>query len=73
MYTAYNPASSAVIKIIYTLLDACKKSHIETTTSFLTPLKSIIPTLLSKGLTSFTLQADRINEVAELVSKIETQ
>ena len=35
------------------------------------PLKDVLPTLLKNGLSSLTLQADRINEVAELVKKAE--
>lgn len=71
MNDVYDPKNPAVLKLIYNLLEKCKESGIETTTSFLSPLKDALPVLLAKGLTSFTLQADRINEVAELVSKIE--
>lgn len=39
----------------------------------LSPLKEVLPILLSKGMTSFTLQADRINEVGEIVSNVEIQ
>ncbi len=71
MQKVYNPANKAVLQLVYNIVEKCSKAKIETTTSFLSPLKDVLPLLLSKGLSSFTLQADRINEVAEIISKIE--
>lgn len=73
MQHVYNPTNTAVLNLVYNILEICKRNKIETTTSFLSPLKNVLPELLSKGLTGFTLQADRINEVAELVAKAEKE
>ncbi|PIZ95043.1 MAG: hypothetical protein COX81_01960 [Candidatus Magasanikbacteria bacterium CG_4_10_14_0_2_um_filter_37_12] len=71
MQQVYNPANTAVLNLVYNVLETCKYNNIETTTSFLSPLKKVLPELLSRGLVSFTLQADRINEIAELVFEAE--
>ncbi|MBI3573703.1 hypothetical protein HY090_01495 [Candidatus Kaiserbacteria bacterium] len=67
MWASYDPANPAVLSVVYALLEKCKKAGVETTASFLSALKPVLPVLLEKGLTSVTLQADRINEVGELL------
>lgn len=73
MRKSYNPANPAILNLFYNVLEKCKREGIETTTSFLTPLKPHLATFLEKGLTSLTLQADRINEVGEIVKKAEAE
>ncbi|MBS3138235.1 hypothetical protein J4207_00855, partial [Candidatus Woesearchaeota archaeon] len=71
MLTAYNPLHPAVLRLVYEVIEKCTKEKIETTMSFLTPLKAVLPQLLEKRLSSVTLQADRINEIGKLIAEAE--
>ncbi|HLC19904.1 MAG TPA: putative PEP-binding protein [Candidatus Nanoarchaeia archaeon] len=71
MKTIYNPIHPSVLRLVYEVIEKCTKEKIETTMSFLTPLKAVLPQLMEKGLSSVTLQADRINEIGKLIGDIE--
>ncbi len=73
MYATYDPKNQAVLKLVYNLIEKSAAAGVETTTSFLSPLKDVLPVLLAKGLSSLTLQADRVNEVAKIVSEAESR
>ena len=69
MTKIYNPTNLAVMLLTKNILEKCKAAGVETTTSYLTPMKEVLPSLIKAGLSSVTLQADRINEVAKLIVK----
>lgn len=72
MRSSYDPSNPAILNLCYNVLEKCQAKGIETTTSLLTPLKPHVRTFLSRGLTSMTLQADRINEIADLLIEAES-
>ena len=73
MRKLYNPASRAVLTLVYRVIEECKKSGVEVTMSYQSPLKKHIPELLRKGLSGFVLHADAINEVGRVIAEYEAK
>ncbi len=69
----YNPSNTAVLHLLFFFLEECKKSNIETTMTFLSPLKPLLRKMISSGLTSLTIQSDRLKEIGELLEKAEKE
>lgn len=69
----YNPTNSAVLYLLFYLLRECKKNNIETSMTFLSPLKPLIGKILLAGLTSVTIQSDRLNEIGTLLEGVEKE
>lgn len=67
----YNPANTAVLHLLFHVLKTCKDNNVETSITFLSPLKPILDKMLANGLTSITIQADRLNEIGTLLKEIE--
>lgn len=67
----YNPKHPSVLYLLFYLLEECRKNNIETTMTFQSPLKDLLEEILSKGLSSITIQADSINEIGNIIKNIE--
>lgn len=67
----YNPVNTGVLHLLFFFLKECQKNNVETTMTFLTPLKPILGKLILSGLTSLTIQSDRLNEIGTLLENIE--
>jgi len=69
----YDPSNDAVLYLLFHVLKECKKNSIETSITFLSPLKSLLGKMIAGGLTSITVQSDRLREIGTLLEQVEKE